>query len=424
MRIIYLIILALFGTTACGPQSETSKQMDTPYAPYLEQATKIAKETIIFDGHIDFPTRYIGDSLKVDPTKRLPDGDYDLVRAKEGGLDAPFMAIYVGASHQQADEGSGGRKDADAYDYAMRLINMMDSIAAKHPDHVKIAMSPEDVRENFKKGIQSWPYGMENGAPIEGSLDKLREFYKRGIRYITLTHSQWNHISDSSYDDDKHWGGLSPFGRQVVQEMNKLGMLVDISHVSDSTFYQVIRMVKAPVIASHSSARKFTPGFERNMNDDMIKALAKNGGIIMINFGSSFVTEKANIYRGMLRDSVAAVAKSRGIDIEKNRAAGWRIYQEMQGKFPYPYATLEEVADHIDHVKSLVGIDHIGLGSDYDGVGDSLPIGLKDASTYPALFAELLRRGYTESDIKKICSENFFRVWETNIKMAAQSSNP
>jgi membrane dipeptidase len=265
------------------------------------------------------------------------------------------------------------------------------------------------VKQNFVNGIISLPMGMENGTPIEGNLKNLKYFYNRGIRYITLAHSKNNHICDSSYDEERKWNGLSPFGTEVVEEMNRLGIIVDVSHLSDSAFYDVIRTSSAPVIASHSSCRHFTPGWERNMNDEMIKTLAYHGGVIMINFGSSFLDEKVRQESDKEWDHVSDLLK------EKNLAFGspdaFKLMDEHFNKNHPGKVPLSKVVDHIDHVVKLVGIDHVGFGSDFDGIY-FLPEGLEDVSMYPNLIAELLKRGYTEKEIEKICSGNFFRIWK------------
>ena len=239
-------------------------------------------------------------------------------------------------------------------------------------------------------------------------MANLTAFYERGIRYITLAHSQANHISDSSYDLRRKWKGLSPFGKTLVGEMNNIGIMLDISHVSDDAFYQVIELTKVPVIASHSSLRRFTPGFERNMDDEMIKKLGENGGVIMINFGSSFVSKEAGKWRSGLAAARKALVEKEGEDSPKLE----NFEESYRKKVPYPYSTLDEVLDHIDHVVKLIGVDHVGIGSDYDGVGDSLPIGLKDVASFPNLVQGLLDRGYSRSDIEKILSGNLLRVWQ------------
>jgi membrane dipeptidase len=261
--------------------------------------------------------------------------------------------------------------------------------------------------------------GMENGAPIGNDLANVKYFYDRGIRYITLTHGKDNQICDSSYDTTRTWNGLSPFGEQVVKEMNRIGIMVDISHVSDSTFYDVVKLTKVPVIASHSSCRAFTPDFQRNMNDDMIKKLGENGGVIQINFGSSFLDSTVRAGNEINRKKLRSLLDENGLTAEDSLAKP--IIEQFRKDNPSLYADVEIVADHIDHVVKLAGIDHVGIGSDFDGVGDSLPTGLKDVSQYPNLIYALLKRGYSEEDIAKICYKNVWRVWSA-VEQAAKGS--
>lgn len=382
-----------------------------------EKALALAKEYIIIDGHIDLPYRMRIANFRlerefVDPSVET-DGDFDYVKAKEGGLDAPFMSIYIPASYQAAfDHEYGNLLEGEknrAKEVADSLITLVEGITEKYPDKFAIATSPQEVEAHFEKGLIALPMGMENGAPIGDDLANVKYFYDRGIRYITLTHSKVNQICDSSYDSVRVWNGLSPFGEEVVQEMNKVGIMVDVSHISDSTFYDVMKITKAPVIASHSSCREFVPGFERNMNDDMIKVLGENGGVIQINFGSTFVDdesrEKSEVVRGHIREWL----EENNLTYEDSAA---QAYIETYMNENPAYSTVKKVADHIDHVVKLVGVDHVGFGSDFDGVGDTLPTGLKDASEYPNLIAELLLRGYSEEDIAKICYKNVFRVWQ------------
>ena len=359
-----------------------------------DKAIKLAKDTILIDTHIDVPYR-IHESW-VDVTKATTDGDFDYPRAVKGGLNAPFMSIYIPAHLEFEGKGK-------SYQLANQMIDSMEAIAQRAPDKFAIASSSIDIEEQFKQGKLSIAMGMENGSPIEGDMKNLQHFYERGIRYITLAHSQSNHISDSSYDIRRKWKGLSPFGKKLVTEMNNIGMLIDVSHISDDAFYQVMDLSKTPVIASHSSLRKYTPGFERNMNDDMLLALKENGGVIQINFGSSFVTAKAGSWGKQLK-STKESAKKEGTKLSNDFDAAYRA------KNPYPFASLEQVLDHIDHVVALIGIDYVGIGSDYDGVGDSLPIGLKDVSSYPNLVQGLMDRDYSDKDIKKILSGNLLRV--------------
>lgn len=389
---------------ACSPKTTSSVQ--TGNDEWLRQkANDLAHEYIITDGHVDLPYRlrvqnfrlekeYIGIPVQTD------EGDFDYVRAKKGGLDAPFMSIYIPSSYQE----TGGAKEL-----ADSLIDMVYGVARAHPDKFAVAVSPKEVERNFRKGIISLPMGMENGAPIENDLKNVAHFHERGIRYITLTHGKDNQICDSSYDSTYTWNGLSPFGEQVVAEMNRVGIMVDISHVSDSTFYDVIKLTKAPIIASHSSCRKFTPGFQRNMNDDMIKELGKNGGVIQINFGSTFLDEKVQKQENEHREKLMALLQEKGLTYRDEAAKP--VIEQFQKDNPTLYADVKTVADHIDHVVRLIGIDHVGLGSDFDGVGDSLPTGLKDVSQYPNLIYELLKRGYSDDDIEKICYKNVWRVW-------------
>lgn len=370
-----------------------------------DKANQLAQENIIIDSHIDVPYRL--EEKWVDVTKATKDGDFDYPRAKQGGLNAPFMSIYIPAS---LDSSANSTKLAD------KLIDYVEAIVGRAPDKFAIATSTADVEQQFAKGLISLPLGMENGSPIQGDLANLQHFYDRGIRYITLAHSQANHIADSSYDLRRKWKGLSPFGKELVAAMNKVGVLVDISHVSDAAFYQALEISKTPVIASHSSLRAFTPGFERNMDDDMIKALGKNGGVIQINFGSTFVTKRANAWSKKRSAEQKLAEEKFGKDSDE--------YKDFRTKFteenPLPYATLDSVLDHIDHVVKLIGIDHVGIGSDYDGVGDSLPTDLKDVSTYPNLIQGLLNRGYSETHIIQILNGNFMRVWKANEDYAAK----
>lgn len=379
------------------------------------KADRLAHENIIVDGHVDLPYRlkvknfrltreYVG--IPVETTE----GDFDYVRAKKGGLSAPFMSIYIPSEYQVK---GGARELADS------LIDMVTGIADYHPDKFARGFSTTQVKENFQRGIISLPMGMENGAPIGNDLRNVAYFHQRGIRYITLTHATDNLICDSAYDTTRTWNGLSAFGRQVVEEMNKVGIMVDISHVSDSTFYQVMKISKAPCIASHSSLRYYTPGFERNMSDDMVRLLGQKGGVIMINFGSTFLDGTITKKQEALRAELSALLAEKGLNFDSPEAKP--LIEQFRKDHPALYSDVEMVANHIDRVRQLAGIDHIGLGSDYDGVGDSLPTGLKDVSQYPNLIYVLLRRGYSDEDIAKICYKNVFRVWSKVEELAASN---
>jgi len=240
-------------------------------------------------------------------------------------------------------------------------------------------------------------------------LENVRFFADRGIRYITLAHGLSNHISDSSYDDNHKWGGLSPFGKEVVAEMNQVGVMIDISHVTDDAFFQVMELSKVPVIASHSSPRHFTPGWERNMSDEMIKALAKNGGVIQINFGSSFLKQQAREWYETMDEKRTAYIEENGFEAHGEEAT--QFSEDYRLEQPFPYATMDDLVANFEHVINLVGAEYVGIGSDFDGVGDSLPVGMKDVSYYPALIEALLKREYPVDTIRAIMGGNLLRVW-------------
>ncbi len=376
-------------------------------AALKKQAYELAHKFIITDGHIDVPWR-LNDGYE-DLSIRTKTGDFDYIRAKEGGLDAPFMSIYVPSSYQET---GGAKEKADS------LIDLVSRIADDHPDKFEVATSVADVNRIFGDGKIALPMGMENGAPILDDLSNVQYFYDRGIRYITLTHGKDNLICDSSYDTTNTWGGLSPFGREVVKEMNRVGIMVDISHVTDEVINQVLDMTDVPVIASHSSCRHFTPGFERNMGDAEIVRLKENGGVIQINFGSSFVTQESQEKENKNRERIMAYAKENSL---KRGDEKLKSYWEKVSKENPIYADISDVINHFDRVVALVGIDHVGIGSDYDGVGDSLPYGLKDVASYPNLIFHLLKRGYSEEDIEKICYKNVWRVWSAVEETASKN---
>lgn len=388
-RLAMPITMALF-VLACG--GEARQEEITPPTP--EKARELAQKFIIADGHIDVPYRL---QEYYEDISRPTIGDFDYPKAQEGGLNLPFMSIYTPSHYQR---GGGAKQFAD------QLIDMVEKFARDWPDKFTIAVSVAEVRKHFREGKISLALGMENGAPVEKELANLRHFYNRGVRYITLTHSKDNQICDSSYDSSRTWNGLSPFGEQVVAEMNRLGIMIDVSHISDSAFYDVMRITRAPVIASHSSCRHFTPGWERNMSDEMIRRLAEKGGVICINFGSDFLREE---FRGSWRQADREIKDHL---TEHKIAEGSKAAAEYQQKYrrEHPKGTVADVADHIDHAVKLAGVDHVGFGSDFDGVL-TLPEGVQDVSDYPNIIYELLRRGYSEADIEKICGGNLLRVW-------------
>ena len=393
-----LVVSAALGLVACG-----SAPVVEEVAPdYAKQAQEISKKYVIADLHIDVPHR-LHDSNE-DISVATEGGDFDYPRAIKGGLDAPFMSIYIPANLEFEGEGK-------SFELANELIDNVEAIVAANPEKFALATSPAEVQANFEKGLVSLPMGMENGSPIEGKLENVQYFYDRGIRYITLAHSRSNHLSDSSYDEARPNEGLSEFGKDVVREMNRLGIMVDVSHLSDDAFYDVMEVSTAPVIASHSSVRDFTPGFERNMDDDMIETMAEKGGVIFINFGSTFISQDSIDNYDAYKEAVKAYIESNNLDSEKDAEKIRSFTKSYRQRTPFEFADLNDVLDHIDHVVELVGVDYVGLGSDYDGVGDSLPTGLKDVSTYPNLIKGLLERGYSEQDIAKMLSGNLMRVW-------------
>lgn len=361
-------------------------------------AEQIAERYLIIDTHVDVPYRTYRNPADVGLATES--GEFDYPRAVKGGLNAPFMSIYT-----PADVDAEG----NAYAFANQSIDHVETLVARHPDKFAIATCSNDLSVHKSQGKISLPLGMENGGPISSNFNNLEYFFNRGVRYITLTHSRSNHISDSSYDINERWQGLSSFGKALIGEMNRLGVMVDVSHISDKAFWQVMEISRTPVIASHSSLRHFTPGFQRNMSDEMLAAMAARGGVIQINFGSSFLHKPA-------RDWVEArVKRALELKTRKNLPEGHpelmsflEVYTDL---FPYPFASVDNVLDHVDRAVAIAGIDAVGIGSDYDGVGDTLPTGLKDVSAYPVLIKGLLDRGYTEDDIAKILGGNTLRIW-------------
>ena len=387
MRIFLLLILAL---TSCVA-SKTGR--------YQKQAREILKTTPVIDTHIDFPWSLVEHKDWYTPgytdlALRHPVGEFDRERALKGGLYGAFMSIYIPAHFQK--ETGRSRQVADS------LIVLVEQITAAHPDKFAMAHRSSDIMDNFKKGIISLPMGMENGSPID-KIEDVAYFHKKGIRYVTLTHSRDNQICDSSYDTLNTNNGLSPFGKQVVKEMNRVGIMVDVSHLSDKTITDVLKIAQKPLVASHSGCRHFTPGFIRNLPDSLIVAIAKGNGVVQVPFSHYFLTADSR------KEFNAAEAKLGKTGLKDQEAKYFMRKELLQMT-----TSVKTVADQIDYIRNLVGINHIGLGSDFDGVGMALPPDLADVSMYPNLLAELLRRGYSEADIRKICAENLLRVWKAN----------
>ncbi|WP_394176440.1 dipeptidase [Thalassotalea litorea] len=405
-------LLSLISASACSDAPAEQMAQDIVAS---EKANQLAQQHLIVDTHIDVPYRL--EARYEDVTKTTEKGEFDLPRAQQGGLNAAFMSIYTppALEDEPGEHRYGPKAMADL------LIDRVEAIVGRAPNDFGLAYTVKDVQDNFAAGKVSLPLGMENGSPIEGDLANLEHFYKRGVRYITLAHSESNHISDSSYSDDKHWQGLSPFGKDLVKAMNEMGVMIDISHVSDQAFFQVMEHSTAPVIASHSSLRHFTPGMERNMSDDMLKALKANGGVIQINFGSYFLTNEAYQWDETKADQIAAFINKHNLAEDDKKVKDFEAKYLLEN--PYPFATIHDVLDHIDRTVEIAGIDHVGIGSDYDGVGDSLPTGLKDVSTFPNLVEGLIQRGYSDEDIAKILGQNLIRVWQQVEDVAAKSTS-
>ena len=399
-RVVALVSLSFFAA-ACSDTASTA----------AVDASATAEQTLIIDTHIDIPFRL--HRGYVDVSKATDGGDFDYPRAKAGGLNAAFMSIYIPAAVDEA---------GDSVALADKLIDDMENLANGHPDKFAIATCSADITDQATRGVISMPLGMENGGPVATSDAALDHFYERGIRYITLSHSKSNALSDSSYDLNEAHGGLSPLGKDMVVRMNNLGVMVDVSHISDAAFEQVIEISQVPVIASHSSLRHYTPGFRRNMTDDMVKTLAGAGGVIQINYGSSFISAEAQEYANAASASIIAYQQQNKLARDAQELRDYREQYRIDN--PYPFATMDMVLDHIDRAVELGGIDSVGIGSDYDGVGDSLPIGLKDASTYGDLIQGLRGRGYSQADINKIMGGNTLRVWRAVEAYARAQGNP
>ncbi len=405
--LLCLVTVLLFN---CTEKKSIEKLSDEELRSY---ANELAHKFIIADGHVDFPERLKEKKIVLtEETKSIvisdPGGEFDYERAKKGGHTAPFMSIYIPAGYQKQND--MGKAFADS------LINNVLAMPILFPDKFSLANTPSEAEANFKSGKISLPMGMENGAPIGNDLKNIQYFFDRGIRYITLTHTKDNQICDSSGDTTHTWNGLSPYGVNVITEMNRVGIMVDISHVDDSTFYQVMKLTKVPCIASHSSCRAFSPTVKRNMTDDMIKKLGENGGVMMINFYNPFLDSAVVNQNKINRKKLIALLAEKGLNITDNLAKP--VIAQFKKDNPSLRSDIEMVANHIDHVVKIAGIDHVGIGSDFDGVEGEVPTGLEDASAFPNLMYVLLKRGYSESEIEKICYLNTWRVWNKVIEVA------
>jgi membrane dipeptidase len=371
------------------------------------RARAIQNSALVVDTHADTPQRFLDENFDMGSTDPKDPGHISFAKAKAGNLGAEFFSIWVDPETNQGH-------------FARHTLDLIDSVyeqAARHPDRMMMAFSVADIERAHREHKLAALMGIEGGHSIENDIHLLRDFYRLGARYMTLTWSNTNEWADSSGDinDPKveHHSGLTEAGKQIVLEMNRLGMLVDISHVADKTFYDAIAVTKAPIIASHSSARALT-NHPRNMTDDMLRAVAKNSGVVQVNFYSGFVDED---YRkaadAQAKDREAAVKAY----IDQRRAAGhtvtWldaeRVEREWENKIPRP--PLKSLIDHIDHVAKVAGVDHVGLGADWDGVSGQTPQGIDSVADLPKITRALIDRGYSDDDIRKILGGNLLRVF-------------
>jgi membrane dipeptidase len=393
-------------TTNTPPPQDASPQRDERL---WREALKLHRKAIVVDTHNDITSYMIDEGYDLG-TSSVGKYHTDLARMREGGLTAEFFSVYV--DRKYAAEGGSARRALDQIDLVYRA-------AERYPDKLMMATSVANIRRAKKQDKVAALMGIEGGHAIENSLMALRDFYRLGVRYMTLTHNNTNDWADACCDAARH-NGLSDFGREVVREMNRLGMLVDISHVSDKTMSDVLDVATAPVIASHSSARALNT-HARNIPDELLRRIAKNGGVVMVNFFPGFIDQKvldANKARTeRLKPQLDALAEQFKDDPK-------RLNEERKKLFdanPLPPTPLSVLIDHIDHIAKVAGVDHVGLGSDFDGVS-SLPVGMEDITKLPAITYELLRRGYSEGDVRKILGENFLRAFGEAERVARSAS--
>jgi len=396
----------------------------TDAAGISARARAIHESAIVVDTHADTPQRFLDENFDIGSTDPRDIGHISLDKARAGNLGAEFFSIWVDPETNQGH-------------FARHTLDLIDSVyeqAARHPDRMMMAFSVEDIERAHKQKKLAALMGIEGGHSIENDIHLLRDFYRLGVRYMTLSWSNTNEWADSSGDIDdpkvQHHNGLTDFGKQVVLEMNRLGMIVDVSHVADKTFWDTIAATKAPVIASHSSARALTNA-PRNMTDDMLRAVAKNGGVVDVNFYSGFVDED---YRKASEPIGKQAAEAVKTYLEKQKADGKavtyieidRIEREWAAKIPRP--PLKSLIDHIDHIAKVAGVDHVGLGSDFDGVAGATPQGIDSAADLPKITQALLDRGYGAGDIRKILGGNVLRVFKeverVSYEMQAQKVSP
>jgi membrane dipeptidase len=364
--------------------------------PALDRARKILRSVPLIDGHNDLPWEIrMSETAPMDVAaydlRRRTPGHTDLERLKAGQVGAQFWSIYVPG---EVKDSGYARIQLEQFDIARRMI-------ARYPDRLAPALTAADIEREFKRGRVASLLGMEGGHVIENSLGALRVYYELGARYLTLTHNVTLDWADAAADSARH-GGLTEFGREVVREMNRLGMLVDLSHVSPGTMSDALDVAAAPVIFSHSSARALT-NHTRNVPDSILRRLPKNGGAVMVTFVPAFVSQEVADWEA------AADAEGKRLEAVGDSVERERLVNEWRQAHPRPPATLSQVADHIEHVRKVAGVDHVAIGSDFDGITET-PVGLGDVSTFPDLFAELIRRGWSDDDLRKLAGKNLLRV--------------
>jgi len=381
---------------------------DTPISAHARQ---LHERAIVIDSHDDTPQRMLFDKT-FDITARHKDGHIDVPRMREGGLDALFFSIWVPSDIT----------GPPAVKRALDLIDCVREAARLHPNDLMLATTAADIRRAAAEHKIAALMGMEGGHMIDDDVRLLRVYAALGVRYMTLTHFKNNNWADSSTDTSAH-NGLTAFGKDVVREMNRLGMMVDISHVADKTFWDVIETTKAPVVASHSSARAIA-NHPRNMTDDMLRALAKNGGVVMINYHAAFLSEEFRVASekksGTVVESMAAMSKKCGGNEACTTLESERIDHEAMARGELPKVYWDKIVEHIDHAVKVAGADHVGLGSDFDGA--TMPIGMEDASKLPKITDALLKKGYSDADIEKILGGNILRVMEAVERAAASGA--
>ena len=418
-RLLCALISILFSfnaalpTNAQGNDNKSQTPATTAENPRDEKlwkkALKIQSEAIVVDTHNDILSMMTDDNYELGVSSV---GKYhtDIARMKQGGLTAEFFSVYIDRSY--AKDGGSARRALDMIDYVYRA-------AERYPNDLMMSYSTADIRRAKKQKKIAALMGIEGGHAIEDSLMALRDFYRLGIRYMTLTHNNTNNWADSCCDTAKH-NGLSDFGKDVIREMNRIGMLVDVSHVSDKTMSDVMDISTAPVIASHSSARALGDR-TRNIPDELLRRFTKNGGVVMVNFFPGFI-DKNVIAASRERD---ARLKPQLDQLKETYKDNPKQLAEETNKLlaanPLPATPLSILIDHFDHIAKVAGIDHVGIGSDFDGVS-SLPVGMEDISKLPNITYELLKRGYSEKDVKKVLGENFMRAF-AEVERVASASN-